>query len=1418
MRRKKKMMKAPSKLTPSEVAKALPLPKVGEVIKGKKVRGVKVVDADSVGRMFTIGILFEKGVRRKEVPAMLMKLLNSHHITTPKGDFTIGNKDYQLRPTKNGVQVILAMELTPAIYTNPGKKKKLTPLEDFDEQYTKMAVDTPEKYFRVFKCPPFNGPAFRGKLWSFVGYMGENYGYCDNDNIYHRRASLVMPKIKITKAPIGAKMMYHTHPRKDEPSLSSPDDYLLYFDLSMPPRSIRHFFTVMADRIDYFHITPKKDAKGKFVRVSEDKFIDELDAQMSEFEKKHDAKYQKGTMQDDLRFCEAITKDVVKWLNKKYGSYVTIKYKCYYKARKNPPEPEFDDLHLGDEFIAKAIQDIRDGDYTWPEFSEEKKPQDNYAYWFTQYYFMEDDRDRQLQLLSLKDGRKEIQWAVKHRTKQLGLGPSRLRVINHYLDAMPHPEYSNYDMLNLLSLHYDIMASDESIRDGTGSKSRIEDMAKEMEIPDEVRDDLLIIEEARSLGPYTEEAKTLSGDFYPLLILSNLSIEAVQIMKSVASGLMSIEQARHDVYHRKKDRALNAIDEFLLDYQRKYNRSDREILGMEVPGRFRGAKLNPPPFAKKSEFEASIPPEDITMVDIVIEALEKFAPYEEGKQYLDDVRSKLYMRVPGGGTTVSVGFSLTTGKMQMFIPAKGYPLPEDPSLAAMEAYQEIIRTLNEYGLNVANEELEVATMVAANPRGKQQVILIAGASGSGKSTTIRNLLQALPNSKVIPSYTTRQKRKSDKPGEKIFVTEKKFKEMEAAGEFAESARLKNGNFYGRKADDFKGVDYAILDVTLTGYDRYKELYPSAYGAYLETTAKPKQVYQLLLRRGQMSPQEARKRSSIIPSHIRDSKKRTFDIRIKSIVGKYDDIALEILDKLPRNNPGKMTGAQYRAGIAKLLESGGKFTPEYLRRHPKTLFVFGDNDTRKGKGGQAVNRDEPNAVGFRTKHKPTTSKDAYYSDDNYEENIRKMQEDLDNIKQLSANYDSVVFMPRIGEGRAALRRKAPKTYEWMKANLPRNNPAYPSKYYNPHLYASGSRDPFFPGDVPVAPPELLRNPSKKITSVRIEESPNKEKKMVAYFFDDEGNKVRTTHFGARGMSDFTQHKDPERMKRYLARHGKMGEDWKDPTTAGALSRWILWGKPGLRDSFNDYKKRFNLQGTMTVTNTRMNANRVPKKYEGQDPSEHSDLFTDEDPKGTIQGLGFKDKETAERSINIIKRSGKTHAHKMQAAMAMEQRARFHAHQTPGIRAGQKVYAKFIEEMKEKTKSNPMAPGYQSYAWTTQDWRSIKVNNKGDIDYSKKCGAEDTQVADGTPRLCLPAEVVRTLMKSDKGKDILRTQARKKARAKKGQRVPWHPRIKEIWKRVEDKTVKDRPNPNPDPAWRHGKAMSEEEDPFASMFTS
>ena len=68
------------------------------------------------------------------------------------------------------------------------------------------------------------------------------------------------------------------------------------------------------------------------------------------------------------------------------------------------------------------------------------------------------------------------------------------------------------------------------------------------------------------------------------------------------------------------------------------------------------------------------------------------------------------------------------------------------------------------------------------------------------------------------------------------------------------------------------------------------------------------------------------------------------------------------------------------------------------------------------------------------------------------------------------------------------------------------------------------------------------------------------------------RTKTTHFGSAGMSDYTIHKDPERKERYLARH-KKNENWNDPTTAGSLSRWILWHKPTLKASIADYKRKF-----------------------------------------------------------------------------------------------------------------------------------------------------------------------------------------------------------------------------------------------------
>lgn len=91
---------------------------------------------------------------------------------------------------------------------------------------------------------------------------------------------------------------------------------------------------------------------------------------------------------------------------------------------------------------------------------------------------------------------------------------------------------------------------------------------------------------------------------------------------------------------------------------------------------------------------------------------------------------------------------------------------------------------------------------------------------------------------------------------------------------------------------------------------------------------------------------------------------------------------------------------------------------------------------------------------------------------------------------------------------------------------------------------------------------------KLSLVSIRESP-KDKKYKALFSNG-----KVIHFGQRGAEDYTIHKDDERKRLYLLRHKKR-ENWDNPLTAGALSRWVLWNKPTLRDSIADYKKKFDL---------------------------------------------------------------------------------------------------------------------------------------------------------------------------------------------------------------------------------------------------
>ena len=91
---------------------------------------------------------------------------------------------------------------------------------------------------------------------------------------------------------------------------------------------------------------------------------------------------------------------------------------------------------------------------------------------------------------------------------------------------------------------------------------------------------------------------------------------------------------------------------------------------------------------------------------------------------------------------------------------------------------------------------------------------------------------------------------------------------------------------------------------------------------------------------------------------------------------------------------------------------------------------------------------------------------------------------------------------------------------------------------------------------------------------VSNSNKKDKKLKAVFTYDDG-KTKTTHFGAKGMSDYTIHKDKERRARYRKRH-KKDLNTGDYTRAGYLSYYILWGDSTSRKvNIKDYKRRFKL---------------------------------------------------------------------------------------------------------------------------------------------------------------------------------------------------------------------------------------------------
>jgi len=108
----------------------------------------------------------------------------------------------------------------------------------------------------------------------------------------------------------------------------------------------------------------------------------------------------------------------------------------------------------------------------------------------------------------------------------------------------------------------------------------------------------------------------------------------------------------------------------------------------------------------------------------------------------------------------------------------------------------------------------------------------------------------------------------------------------------------------------------------------------------------------------------------------------------------------------------------------------------LTQHPDRLYLFGDNEARTGRGGQAgACRGFTNAVGVATKRVPERTDSAYWTDADYDRVIAIIDRDLapafDHVRQ-----GGTVVCPAsgLGTGLAELPSRAPRVFAYLRERI------------------------------------------------------------------------------------------------------------------------------------------------------------------------------------------------------------------------------------------------------------------------------------------------------------------------------------------------------------------------------------------------
>lgn len=192
--------------------------------------------------------------------------------------------------------------------------------------------------------------------------------------------------------------------------------------------------------------------------------------------------------------------------------------------------------------------------------------------------------------------------------------------------------------------------------------------------------------------------------------------------------------------------------------------------------------------------------------------------------------------------------------------------------------------------------------------------VIAAPSGTGKTTLVEALIDALPKITVSISHTTRPKRPNEQQGiSYYFVDKNEFQRLVDHGDFLEHATIFD-NYYGtskRWVEETlkKGID-VILEIDWQGHQQIRELFPESISIFI-LPPSIEDLKERLLKRNQDNP-------DVIKKRLADAKETISHITEFDYVVVNDDFVSALHDLKTIIEAGRLSQKRQTAKFAAMI--------------------------------------------------------------------------------------------------------------------------------------------------------------------------------------------------------------------------------------------------------------------------------------------------------------------------------------------------------------------------------------------------------------------------------------------------------------------------------------------------------------------